>query len=83
MAPSRPNQSVHLPSNSRFPVVLFVEHRGRPVQVRVKWISPYLLSFGTEITYLDGSLAGPQIVLNVGAVAVKATPLRGRFQAES
>jgi hypothetical protein len=28
---------------------------------------------------LDGSLAGPQIVLNVGAVAVKATPLRGRL----
>ena len=34
------------------------------------------------LTYLDGSLAGPQIVVNVGAVAVKATPLRGRLQAE-
>ena len=34
------------------------------------------------MTYLDGSLAGPQIALNVGAVAVKTTPLRGRLQAE-
>jgi hypothetical protein len=32
--------------------------------------------------YLDGSLAGPKIVLNGGALAVKATPLRGRLQAE-
>jgi hypothetical protein len=32
--------------------------------------------------YLDGSIAGPQIVLNGGAVAVKVTPLRGRLQAE-
>jgi hypothetical protein len=36
----------------------------------------------TEMIYLGGSLAGPQIVLNGGAVAVKATPLRGRLPAE-
>jgi hypothetical protein len=31
---------------------------------------------------VDRSLSGPQIVLNVGAVAVKAALLRGRLQAE-
>ena len=30
--------------------------------------------------YLGGFLAGPQIVLNGGAVAVKAAPLRGRLR---
>ena len=34
------------------------------------------------MTYLDGSFAGPQIALNVSAVAVKTTRLRGRLQAE-
>jgi len=32
--------------------------------------------------YLDGSLAGPQIVLNGRAVTVKATPRRGWLQTE-
>lgn len=31
---------MHLPSNSRFPVVLFVEHRGRPVQVPERVADP-------------------------------------------
>jgi len=34
------------------------------------------------MTYLDGCLAGPQIVLNGGAVAVKAAPLLGRLKAD-
>lgn len=33
----------------------------------------------TEMIYLGGSLAGPQIVLNGGVAAVKAAPLRGRL----
>jgi hypothetical protein len=52
-----------------------------PVRLRGKWVSPYPLASNRDD--LSGrSLAGPQIVLNGGAVAVKATPLRGRFEAE-
>ena len=47
----------------------------------VKWV-PLSALLRTEMIYLDSSLAGPQIVLNGGAVAVKATPLRGRLQIE-
>ena len=39
--------------------------------------------FETEVAHVGGSLAGAsEIVLNAGAAAVKATPLRGRLQAE-
>jgi hypothetical protein len=36
-----------------------------------------------ETIYLGGSLAGPQVVLNGGAVVVKAKPLRGRHPTET
>jgi hypothetical protein len=38
--------------------------------------------FEPGVIYVNGSFAGPQIVLNGGAVTVKATPLRGRLHAE-
>jgi hypothetical protein len=38
--------------------------------------------FESGVLYLKGSVAGPQIVLNGGAVTVKATPLHGRLRAE-
>jgi hypothetical protein len=45
----------------------------------VKWVFTHPLCFEPGMHYLDGSLAGAQIVLNGGAVTVKATPLRGRL----
>jgi len=47
----------------------------RRVRVSITWTGPAILAVWGS---LDGSLVGPQIVLNGGAVAVKATPLCGR-----
>ena len=55
---------------------------GTVTYLGLKLVSTQLLCFEPGMTYLDGSLAGPQIVLNGGAVTVKAKPLRGRLQAE-
>ena len=38
--------------------------------------------FEPEVVYLNDSLAGPKMVLNGGPLTIKATPLRGRLDAE-
>lgn len=89
---SRPQPAAH--SRSRFPTRLCPE-RGLAAHLviffdadRPPGASGGQVGFASSacfepgVIYLNGSFAGPQIVLNGGAVTVKATPLRGRLHAE-
>jgi hypothetical protein len=61
------------------PTLIARQQNSADVRLGVKWVS--LARFRTDLSRVNTSLTGPQIVLN-GAVAVKATPPGGRLQVE-